>query len=129
MADRTKEIIARMDLAGQLLPEVEDLVEFARACSRDEALAPVLAPSAFMRGSRRLEALKRLAWSAAEYFRLWDEFRETMGDEGDPERDEIAAAELLALYHRLGDAAEPDESPYPGQYRRRAREPREADRG
>ena len=93
------EIIQRLRLCGQLLPDLETLQAYLDACYRDRTVAPLFTPSEYMRGSERLEALTRLTEKALVYRRAYDDMEKVAAVEADPERD-AAAAHLLRLFNK-----------------------------
>ena len=93
------EVIQRLRLCGQLLPDLETLQAYLAACNRDRTVAPIFTPSEYTRGSERLEALTRLTEKAVVYRMAFDKMEQVAAIEADPERD-AAAAHLLRLFYK-----------------------------
>ena len=101
MSGRGEAFTIQVWTAAQLLPETAELVEWLNAADRDEAVAPIFAPAAYMRGRGRLAAMKTLVRAAVDMRSALDALRSAVAEEGgDPDAD--AAAALLYGRSPLG---------------------------
>lgn len=96
------QILQALVLTGQCLPEAEELSEFVQACNREESISPIFHPYAFQRARKRLPAMKKMASAAIKFRAAFEEFREAVLEEGDPELDGPALDLLRAEQERMG---------------------------
>lgn len=102
------DLIARLNLAGSLMPEVHDLHAFLEGCGREETIGPLLYPDVHRRGQKRLRALAKLAKAGARLRLAWEELQEAAAEEADPELDRAAQTMLAGFHRRARKAMEAD---------------------
>lgn len=88
--DRGLQLLHRLNLIGQLLPEADELMEFVNAARHQESAGPVLYPDLFRRGEKRLRAAAELCSAALAFRAAYEDLQEATREEADPDADRAA---------------------------------------
>ena len=99
------ELLARLNLVGSLIPDIDELQAYAQACDRQDAVGPLFYPDVHRRAAKRMRALRELALAGVKMRRAWEALQEAAAEEADPELDQAAATMLSGWQRRAAAAA------------------------
>lgn len=95
---RGEELLKKLALVGSLMPDAKEMAAFARACDREQVVGPIMYPSAYMQGHKRMEKAAALCQAGVAFMAAFEEWREVTVADSDPEADE-AARTLIRRFH------------------------------
>lgn len=102
--DAGLQLLHRLNLVGQLMPDPEEMARYTEACDREDAIGPLFYPDAHRQAAGRMRAARNLCRAGVKFARAYAELQEVTGREADPELDAAAEAIVRGFHRKTGGA-------------------------